>query len=521
MHKIQIQRILRAKPWRVMRKVLSIEELPSYFPSAKSVHVLERSPHGFKTEWHVEFDGIPVRWVEESTVDFSARCITFRSSQGDLGAFQGSWNFRPHPDGTEVTVAMDLEVGLPILGGDVLEGLLLKIKKNFVFMLEAVQNRLVSEQYRTFQKRGHSKVEGFALIGHPYNISNLIHHLQVMNPTREPPSEDFLRKVYEMMPPYVMYDIKEFISASQARSRGLIIVSTFIPDMAAKDPRRVFDKVIEACRVAEEHCIGVAALGGFTSIVGEQFGEEMRKRVHIPLTTGNTLTVSMAIEGVRKACAVLDVDLNTATACIIGGTGDIGSGCARILAEEVRNLIITGRDPQKVDATVAEMQSYGKAFVTGTLDNRKAVATADIVIAAASVTSSILEADAFKPGTIICDLAYPKNISYAYGEREDLLIFSGGLVHIPQDLHFGFEIGLPAPDTIYACFAESILLGLEKRYESFSYGRGYITRARVEEINRIAFRHGFQVAPFYAGNRQLTEKNFETIKQLSQGRING
>jgi hypothetical protein len=40
-------------------------------------------------------------------------------------------------------------------------------------------------------------------------------------------------------------------------------------------------------------------------------------------------------------------------------------------------------------------------------------------------------------------------------------------------------------------------LALEGRFEPFSQGRGFITPARVEEMETIAARHGIDLAPLY------------------------
>jgi len=114
----------------------------------------------------------------------------------------------------------------------------------------------------------------------------------------------------------------------------------------------------------------------------------------------------------------------------------------------------------------------------------------------------------------VCDLGYPKNLCYTVKERHDLLLFSGGLAALPQEINFGFEIGLPSTRTLYGCFAEAILLDLEHRYENFSYGKGNITPEKVAEIKEIADRQGFRVAPFYWGNQLMEPQHIDTIKQL-------
>ena len=60
------------------------------------------------------------------------------------------------------------------------------------------------------------------------------------------------------------------------------------------------------------------------------------------MTTGNTYTAALAIEGVKKAAGLLGRELKDLRVTIIGGTGDIGSACARALADQVRQITITG-----------------------------------------------------------------------------------------------------------------------------------------------------------------------------------
>ena len=46
-------------------------------------------------------------------------------------------------------------------------------------------------------------------------------------------------------------------------------------------------------------------------------------------------------------------------------------------------------------------------------------------------------------------------------------------------------------------------LALERRFEPFSQGRGFITPERVEEMETIAARHGIYLAPLYNADGPL------------------
>src|SRR3989338_1195357 len=514
---INLHRTISAKPWQVFRKILNLHDFPKFMPNVKEARILERNAHTVKARCSVVVDEIPIQWVEEQTFDRRNFTVFFRALEGDLERFDGKWVLKHHPLGTQVEIEAVAKIGIPVIEQLISPIFEEKIAKNFMLMLDAVNNKIVSDRYQSFRKGGRGTISGFAIIGHPYNLNNLVRYLQYLKPQFKPPSREFLSKVYELVPSYVMYDVRNFKSLVGKESHGLVIVSTFVPDMLAVDAERVFNKVVEACRVAEGHHIGIAALGGFTSIAGEKFGSELQRCVNIPLTTGNTFTVALALQGVRRACDLMGIDIPKAKVSIIGGAGEIGSGCVRILAGECRELVVTGRKPEQVKAIVQSVKKSTKCKVSGTTDNLSAVKGADIVIAAASVTNSIIDINAFKSGSVICDLAYPKNISYVSPTRNDILVFSGGLTEIPAEISLGFEIGLPSTRTLYGCFAEAILLDLEGRYESFSYGKGNITKEKVNEIAQISGKHGFRVSPFYWGDRLMTEKDIQAIRTHARG----
>jgi predicted amino acid dehydrogenase len=246
--------------------------------------------------------------------------------------------------------------------------------------------------------------------------------------------------------------------------------------------------------------------------VGERFHEKLRSLVKIPLTTGNAFTAAMAIDGMRKASELMGIEIPRATVTVIGGTGDIGSACARVLAKEAKKIIITGRNKETLKHAKDKLQKQARAKVEASVDNDGAVRKADIVIAAASSAKSLVDIKSFKPGSVICDVAYPKNTSYMTAYRKDIFAFSGGLCELPAPFDLGFDIGLPSKTVLYGCFAEAIVLSLEERYEDFSQGKGKITPEQIEEIRRMGEKHGFRPAPFYWGDRLMTEADVASIR---------
>jgi hypothetical protein len=79
----------------------------------------------------------------------------------------------------------------------------------------------------------------------------------------------------------------------------------------------------------------------------------------------------------------------------------------------------------------------------------------------------------------------------------------GGLNFTP-DFH-GVLNRHPFPDVVHGCLPEGMALALERRFEPFSQGRGFITPERVEEMETIAARPGIYLAPLYNADGPLEE----------------
>jgi predicted amino acid dehydrogenase/ribosome-associated toxin RatA of RatAB toxin-antitoxin module len=510
---VTVSRVIPASAWRVVRQLTRIREFPSYVASIKEAEILQRTHNRMRTRWFVQVDKIPIRWVEEDMLLLDKGLITFRAVEGDLEQFYGEWIFRPHEEGTQVIVNAYFKTGIPAIREFADAYLKKMVTRNFEEILEALERRLISKIYQSYKKGDTDKIAGFGVIGHFYNYVHLEHCLSMINPNAKLPSREFLGQLFNITPSFKLYDIPEFKSKTGAVTNGCFIVATFIPDMVEKDMWAIFAKVVRACRIAEKYGVGVVSLGGFTSIVGERIGQEIAHEVDVAVTTGNTFTAAMALDGVYKAAGLLGMDLAAAKVAIIGGTGDIGSACARVLSEQAKQVTITGRTKLNLRLMGSELSKKRKAKIIATTDNKASVLDADVIITAASATHSILDIGWFKSGSIICDVGYPKNVSYAATDREDILIFSGGLAKSPMPVQFPVDTGLPATDTLYGCFAEAMILALEKRFESFSFGRGNIRPEKIEEIRQMGKKHGFEVSDFYWGHRLVDAAMVQKIKE--------
>lgn len=505
---ITIQRNLPGRPWKVLRLIARVEDFSTYMPNVKKSEVIEKTKSGALTEWLVDIDGLRIRWRQQDTFDFKNFTVHFKVLEGDIHTLEGSWVLKKgEGESTEVTVKAKINLGIPIVE-DVVDNILeFRLRKNFEMMLMAMEENLIKHRYQVTSpdKKPHN-IKGFVVMGHPYNFQHLVRIFKSFKPDVGKITPDFLLKIFELAPAYKGCNIENFKSETGKTVNGYFVMCPIIPDMVKFNPEMVLQKVIEGCRIGERLGAGVLALGGFTSIVGEKYFDRLRGQIKMPMTTGNTFTTALALDGVRKAAKLMDINMKNAQAVVIGGTGDIGSACSRALAREVKELIVTGRTPSSVRDIERELKKTRGAKITGSMDNNAAVRKADIIIAAASSSQSVVDINLIKPGAVVCDVGYPKNISYITKGRKDIFVFSGGLTSVPTPFDLGFDVGLPSPHILYGCFAEAIILSLEGRYENYSQGKGKIQPEKVEEIHAMADKHGFRLAPFYWGDELIDEK---------------
>lgn len=75
------------------------------------------------------------------------------------------------------------------------------------------------------------------------------------------------------------------------------------------------------------------------------------------------------------------------------------------------------------------------------------------------------------------------------------------------------NFGLP-PGVVYACMAETVVLALEGRYETYTVGRN-IEWAKVKEIYRLGLKHGMKLAAISGVNGVFTTEDLARTRELA------
>ena len=138
-----------------------------------------------------------------------------------------------------------------------------------------------------------------------------------------------------------------------------------------------------------------------------------------------------------------------------------------------------------------------------------------IITATSAVRQRVLDITYCKPGTVICDVGRPQNVSKEEADlRPDVLVVESGVLTFPGDLKLGYDMQLP-PGTVYACLAETATLAMEKRYEDFSIGRD-IPLEMVEEIHQLSRRHNFQLAGLRSFDQSVHKDELTRKRELAR-----
>jgi fatty aldehyde-generating acyl-ACP reductase len=291
---------------------------------------------------------------------------------------------------------------------------------------------------------------------------------------------------------------------------GWFLACPLTPErMLALPESVVYRKIVQTGKLAERLGARLLGLGAYTSVVGDA-GVTISKRLSIPVTTGDSYTVAAALEAVRLGAHKMGIELSGATAAIVGATGAIGRISAQILAHEVAELVLIGRRRSQLEEVARRLGADGNARVQLSTDVTS-VADADLVLMVTSAIETLIEPHHLRSGAVVCDVSRPRNVSIRVArERDDVLVIDGGMVRVPGDVDFGFDFGFPA-GMAYACMAETMILALAGRLESYTLGRD-ITLEQVRTIAELGSIHGFELAGFRAFEKPVTDEQIARTK---------
>jgi fatty aldehyde-generating acyl-ACP reductase len=334
----------------------------------------------------------------------------------------------------------------------------------------------------------------FGLIGH---LTSLEHAQAVAKDLGYPEYADQGLDFWCSAPPQIVDNIT-VTSVTGQKIEGRYVESGFLPEMlATRRIKAATRKILNAMAHAQKHGINITALGGFSSIIFENFNlEQFRQVRNIKLeferfTTGNTHTAYIICRQVEQASKQVGIELSSATVAVCGATGDIGSAVCRWLDKrtDVKDLLLIARNQERLGELQAEL---GRGKIMGL---EEALPIADIIVWVASMPKGVeIDSTVLKQPCLLIDGGYPKNLGSKI-QHPGVYVLNGGIVEHSLDIDWKImkivNMDVPARQ-LFACFAESMLLEFEKLHTNFSWGRNQITVDKMEQIGKVSVKHGFR-----------------------------
>jgi predicted amino acid dehydrogenase len=376
---------------------------------------------------------------------------------------------------------------------------------------------------RVLYPNGPKRKSRFAFVIHPLSQQYFknVEPLRTISKVAPAPLMDVVEKAMAYAPPFTYSHVTGITSPTGAEAEGWLITVGGTPkELMAHSPEFTYARLLSAAKTAQRLGAQIMGLGAFTKVVGDA-GVTVAKQAPLPVTTGNSYSASGALWAAHDALGQLDlVEFDDqgrmrGKAMVVGATGAIGSVCARLLALSSDELWLVSPESAKLLTLKHDIERGNPravVHVAATPDGH--LADMDLIVTATSGAGKrVLDIMAVKPGCVITDVARPLDLSPEdVAKRPDVLVVESGEIQLPGEVRMR-SIGLP-PGVAYACLAETIVLALEGRYETFTVGRN-IEWEKVKEIYKLGTKHGMRLATISGVNGVFTPEDIATIRALA------
>ena len=376
---------------------------------------------------------------------------------------------------------------------------------------------------RVLYPNGPRRKSRFAFVIHPLSqqFFRNVEPLGSIAKVAPPVVMDVIEKALAYVPPLTYSHVTGIKSPTGAEAEGWLITVGGTPkELMAHSPEFTYARLLEAADIARKLGAQVMGLGAFTKVVGDA-GVTVAKRAPLPITTGNSYSASGALWAAHEALVrlgIAEVDADgriKGKAMVVGATGAIGSVCARLLALSSDELWLVSPESAKLLALKEDIERANpRAEIHVAATPGDHLRDMDVIVTATSGAGKrVLDIMAVKPGCVITDVARPLDLSAEdVAKRPDVLVVESGEIELPGEVKMR-DIGLPK-GVAYACLAETVVLALEGRYETFTVGRN-IEWEKVKEIYKLGLKHGMKLAVISGVNGAYTAEDIARIRKLA------
>lgn len=345
-----------------------------------------------------------------------------------------------------------------------------------------------------------------------YKVGFLTHivdqsHLKALDPLFQHISKEdrikFLSKFAPVASPLRYH--RQIIRDLQGRKIQLSLYGVFLPSHYFIKHHKArstaaYDVVRDMCRFAVEDGCQTIGLGQFTSIVTDNAQLLEGEIPGAQLTTGNNLTIGSAVLSIRRVLSGLGKDLKSSRIAVVGAPGNIGSALSTYLSTKVDELYLYYyqdlKKSPRFQKVLDDIQQVSPSCQVMATDKLQDLAACDVVVVCTNATDFELPSQALKRNAVVLDLSVPSNISSQVVEsRPDVTFYEGGFMKFPLEQKLETHWVPAAKETIFACMAETILLGLH-RSPSEMYSVGPVDPLKIDAMLALAENSGIELGQF-------------------------
>ncbi len=295
--------------------------------------------------------------------------------------------------------------------------------------------------------------------------------------------------------------------------------------------KKILQAAMLAKKLGAKFCGMAGLMASFTK--GGKFLTDNVK--DIGFTTGHSYTIANIYEIMKNIARRVSLDLSKACVAIIGAAGSIGSGIAKLVAEnDIREILLIDRPNMvsaskllKLEKALMNINSKNIINISNNIDDAK---NGDLLIIATNASSSFIKSEHLKQGVIIIDDSFPKNVARGLvKERKDVILLEGGVSQLPKK-QSGY-VARNIPDLMdlsisklvsckqsYGCLCETFILAAFDHQGD--YGLGDADPLLAKQVMERGKQLGFTSAVFQNYGFAVEESRLDKVKDIIKDRYN-
>ena len=134
--------VLAQEKWKIYQLLKRVDEFPRYIAGVDSISTQRFSDRERLTTWKINYEGVPVRWVQKETLLDDNCSIRFQLVNGDFATYEGEWKVGDGEGGTRLELSLSIGWGQTQLQQETREALNHKAKLAVRWMMRELRKHI-------------------------------------------------------------------------------------------------------------------------------------------------------------------------------------------------------------------------------------------------------------------------------------------------------------------------------------------------------------------------------------------